>query len=156
MPGSGGLKVGLVWAGGKLTSTDKKRSIRLSQFEPLLKVAGIQVVSLQKGEEAGQLTELGWDLLDVMDRCEDFMDTAALVAGLDLVISVDTSVAHLAGAMGRPVWLLSRIESEWRWMLDREDSPWYPGMKIFRQKERENWDAVIARVVEELARLAKP
>lgn len=115
----------------------------------------MQLVSLQKGEEAGQLKDLGWDILDLMDMCDDYLDTASLVFNLDLVISVDTSVAHLAGALGKPVWLLNRFESEWRWMLDRSDSPWYPKTKIFRQTEKGNWDSVIRRVAEELSNFAR-
>jgi ADP-heptose:LPS heptosyltransferase len=112
----------------------------------LLDIPGPVFVSLQRGEEAKQLKESGRTLLDWMDECEDFLDTAALIEQLDLVISVDTAAAHLAGALGKPVWLLNRFESEWRWMLKREDSPWYPSMKIFRQSRPGDWDEVIARV----------
>ncbi len=150
-----GLKVGLVWAGNNRNVKDKDRSIPLHTFSPLTDIAGVQLVSLQKEEAAEQLRETGWDIQDWMKMCDDYMDTAALVAELDLVISVDTSVAHLAGALGKPVWLLNRYESEWRWMLDREDSPWYPTMKIFRQRERGNWASVISRVAEELARVTR-
>ncbi len=147
------MKVGLVWAGGKLTSTDKKRSIPLNKFTPLLAVDGISWVSLQKGEESGQLSEVGCSILNLMEECGDYLDTAALISQLDLVISVDTSIAHLAGALGKPVWLLNRFDSEWRWQLEREDSPWYPSMRIFRQTERGDWDSVIKRVAGELANL---
>lgn len=85
-----------------------------------------------------------------MDDCPDFLDTAALVEGLDLVITVDTAVAHLAGALGKPVWLLNRFASEWRWLLERSDSPWYPSMKIFRQPRPGDWESVIRQVAEEL------
>ena len=85
-----------------------------------------------------------------MDECEDFMDTAALAANLDLVITVDSAVAHLAGAIGKPVWLLNRSTSEWRWGLESDRSPWYPSMRIFRQPTGEGWDGVIAQVAEEL------
>jgi ADP-heptose:LPS heptosyltransferase len=101
-------------------------------------------VSLQKGDAAAQLQPDARGIRDFMDLCGDLMDTAALVANLDLVISVDTSIAHLAGALGKPVWLLNRMGSEWRWLLDRDDSPWYPTMTIFRQ-ERRDWDAVMRR-----------
>ena len=87
-----------------------------------------------------------------MDDCVDFLDTAALVDNLDLVISVDSAVVHLAGALGKPVWLLNRYGSEWRWGLESEDCPWYPSMRIFRQRERASWDAVIAEVAHELTR----
>ena len=93
-------------------------------------------------------------LVDWADECADFMDTAALIVNLDLVVSVDTSVAHLAGALGRPVWLLNRFESEWRWLRDGEESPWYPTMRVFRQFAANDWEGVIARLADELARLA--
>ena len=145
-----GVKIGLTWAGGKLSSTYARRSIALKQFHPLLEVPEVQLVSLQKGKEADQAKALAWDLYDCMHECKDFLDTAALIEQLDLVISVDTSVAHLAGALGKPVWLLNCFESEWRWMRDRDDSPWYPSMRIFRQKQRGAWDEVIKQVAEQL------
>jgi len=89
-------------------------------------------------------------VVDWMNEMKDFADTAALIACLDLVISVDTSVAHLAAAMGKPVWLLHRFAGCWRWLRNREDSPWYPSMRIFTQKERGNWDEVLSRVLIEL------
>jgi ADP-heptose:LPS heptosyltransferase len=91
-------------------------------------------------------------LIDWMDEVADFADTAAIIDNLDLVISVDTSVAHLAAAMGKPVWLLNRFAGCWRWLRDREDSPWYPGVRIFTQPERDNWTDVIARIADELKR----
>jgi hypothetical protein len=121
----------------------------------LTEIAGVSFVSLQKGEAAGELAGSDRPILDRMGECGDFLDTAALVANLDLVISVDTSVAHLAGALGKPVWLLNRFESEWRWQLGREDSPWYPTMRIFRQPALNDWDSVVKRVAGELARFAR-
>jgi ADP-heptose:LPS heptosyltransferase len=94
-----------------------------------------------------------WPLHDWMDECQDFHDTAALLQGLDLVVTVDTSIVHLAGALARPTWLLNRHESEWRWLLDREDSPWYPTVRIFRQPSRGDWQSVIARLAGELKNL---
>jgi hypothetical protein len=111
-------------------------------------------VSLQKGSASGQLDRCKSSITDWMDECEDYLDTAALVAELDLVISVDTSIAHLAGALGRPVWLLNRFESEWRWLIDRADSPWYPGMRIFNQPRSRDWAAVIETMKAPLERLA--
>lgn len=148
-------KVGLVWSGGKLTGADHLRSIPLVQFKPLLDVKGAQFISLQKGDDVRQLESLGWAIVNKMDECEDFLDTAALVGELDLVISVDTAVAHIAGALGKPVWLLNRYGSEWRWQLNREDSPWYPTMKIFRQQEKGDWDTVIQLLSKELAHFLK-
>lgn len=146
------VKVGLAWAGNSALRDDSKRSIPLRQFEPLLGIAGVQLISLQKGTEAQTLAGLHWDILDFMDECHDLMDTAALVFNLDLVISVDTAVAHLAGALSKPVWLLNRYSSEWRWGLQREDSPWYPSMRIFRQTASLEWDSVIQRVAMELGK----
>lgn len=139
-----GLRVGLVWAGGRKTTADPLRSVALAAFAPVLATPGCTFVSLQKGDAAAQLQPDARGIRDFMDLCGDLMDTAALVANLDLVISVDTSIAHLAGALGKPVWLLNRMGSEWRWLLDRDDSPWYPTMTIFRQ-ERRDWDAVMRR-----------
>lgn len=151
------IKVGLTWAGSRILRDDARRSIPLYQFAPLLKISNVQIINLQKGDKSKQLAQLGWNIPDWMNECQDFMDTAALLANLDLVISVDTAVAHLAGAMGKQVWLLNRYESEWRWGLEGENSPWYPTMRIFRQAEPLEWGAVICRVAEELGRrVAQP
>jgi ADP-heptose:LPS heptosyltransferase len=100
------------------------------------------------------LTALRSDVIDLAPRLDDFADTTAALAALDLVISVDTSVAHLAGAMGRQAWIMLPYAQDWRWLRDREDSPWYPTLRLFRQKEPQAWAGVIARVAEELRRLA--
>lgn len=142
----GGRKVGLVWGGNKDMVMDARRSVALAAFAPLLEVPGVTWVSLQKGEPASQLKALGWPMIDWMDECADLLDTAALVANLDLMISVDTAMVHLAGALGRPVWLLNRYESEWRWMSGREDSPWYPNVRLFNQAKPLEWDEVVARL----------
>jgi ADP-heptose:LPS heptosyltransferase len=118
----------------------------LERLSPLFEIAGIRFVSLQKGEEARQIAETGLKLFDWMDECGDLMETAALISQLDLVISVDTAVMHLTGALGKPLWLLNRFETEWRWMLEREDTPWYPTMRIFRQPRAGSWDEVVIRV----------
>jgi Flp pilus assembly protein TadD len=146
-----GLKVGLVWAGQSRTeqphavAIDKRRSMRLADMAPLLSVAGCSFVSLQLGPPASQMEalSLGTALHDVSGRMNDWADTAELIAGLDLVISVDTAVAHLAGALGKPVWMLNRFDSCWRWFLHRDDSPWYPSMRQFRQASRGDWAGVI-------------
>jgi len=106
---------------------------------------------MQKGKPTEQLQSAGFDILDFTSELDDFADTAALVANLDLVISVDTSVVHLAGALGKPVWLLSRFDGCWRWMLEREDSPWYPSLRVFRQEEPLAWGPLLERVARELA-----
>ncbi|GHU08237.1 hypothetical protein FACS1894158_17370 [Betaproteobacteria bacterium] len=148
-----GRKVGVVWVSGVTFSAHMFRTVRLKQLEPLFGVGGISWVSLQKGDGARQIAEeaLSGSILNLMDEVEDFADTAAIIANLDLVISVDTSVPHLAGAMGKPVWLLDRFDTDWRWLLDREDSPWYPTMRIFRQNAFGDWDSVLPRVAEALA-----
>jgi hypothetical protein len=148
-----GLRVGLVWAGNVQLGKDRERSIPLANLRPLVNVAGITWISLQKGPPAAQLKETGWPFLDWMDECADFLDTGALMESLDLVIAVDTSVVHLAGALGRPTWLFNRYTSEWRWMVEREDSPWYPTLRIFRQPTKGDWESVIRRMADELAAL---
>jgi len=150
LSGVGRPRVGLVWSGGDLYPRNTLRSVRLAQLGPILEVAGVSFVSLQKGETARQRRDSAVAILDWMAECDDLLETAALIRQLDLVICVDTSVAHLAGALGAPVWMLNRFESEWRWQLRGEDSPWYPTMRIFRQTRPGDWDEVIARVAAEL------
>jgi len=153
------LRVGLVWAGRRRPQTsammiDRRRSMSLAQLAPLAACAGVRFYSLQKGEPAEQLAvPSGLAPIDLMAEAEDFADTAALIANLDLVISVDTSVAHLAGALGKPVWLLNRFDTCWRWLADRDDSPWYPSLRQFRQTRSGDWAGVIARVAGALAAL---
>jgi hypothetical protein len=151
-----GLKVGLVWAGKSRTeqphamAIDKRRSMRLADMAPLLTVPGCSFVSLQLGPPARQM--VGHDaLIDVSDRLTEWNDTAELIAGLDLVIAVDTAVAHLAGALGRPVWMLNRFDTCWRWLLEREDTPWYPTMRLFRQTRKGEWAPVVQRARNALA-----
>ncbi|HCR12193.1 MAG TPA: glycosyltransferase family 9 protein, partial [Solidesulfovibrio sp.] len=136
---------------------DRRRSLSLARLLPLLARDDVACVSLQMGEAAGQIRELGLEgrLADSMGGVRDFMDTAAIVAGLDLVVSVDTAVVHLAGALGRPVWVLSRFDACWRWLCNRETNPWYPGARVFGQPAPGDWDAVVARVAAELARFAR-
>jgi Flp pilus assembly protein TadD len=153
LAGAGGPWVGLVWAGNPGTSDDADRSISLDAFAPLAEVSGATFVSLQKGELAGQAAPPPGRLrlLDWTSELQDFADTAALIGALDLVIGVDTAVVHLAGALGRPVWLLNRFHAEWRWLCDRVESPWYPTLRQFRQPEPGNWAAVITQVRDALA-----
>ena len=154
------LKVGLVWAGGnrphvaELRKNDARRSITLEALRPILAVPQVRFYSLQKGpaaQQRAQMPELGEQIVDYTDALADFADTAALVANLDLVISVDTAVAHLAGALGKPVWILNRFDTCWRWMLERQDSPWYPGARLFRQPALGDWGSVIEATREALA-----
>jgi ADP-heptose:LPS heptosyltransferase len=130
--------------------------MRLADMLPLLDVPGCSFVSLQLGRPAAQMQDLpdGVVLHDVSGRMADWADTAGLIMGLDLVITVDTAVAHLAGALGRPVWMLNRFDSCWRWFLGRDDTPWYQTMRLFRQASRGDWAEVIGRVRYALARRA--
>lgn len=148
------LKVGLAWAGSPTHKDDALRSIPLAAFAPLARVKGVSFYSLQKGEAANQAKTPppGLILHDYSEELKDFSHTAALVANLDLIISVDTAVIHLAGAMARPVWTLLHYVPDWRWMLYREDTPWYPTMRLFRQQVRGDWAEVIQRVATELER----
>lgn len=146
-----GLKVGLVWAGRPTHLFDQRRSCHLEQLSELLSVPDVQFVSLQKGEAVEQLKALGGDnVLELGSQMNDFSDTAAVIKNLDLLISVDTAVVHLAGTLGCPVWLLVYHPPEWRWLLDREDSPWYPKMRLFRQGRDDTWQDVSARVAKML------
>jgi hypothetical protein len=145
-----GPRVGLVWAGNPRTLADARRSLPPDRLRPLLDVPGVRFFSLQKDGPAGL------ELEDHMAGMRDFADTAALVANLDLVIAVDTAVAHLAAGLGRPVWLLDRFDSCWRWFVGRRDSPWYPSLRIYRQPAAGDWDSVLAEVREDLARWVAP
>ena len=146
-------RIGLVWAGNPRkevvagAALDRRRSIAPDRLAPLFRVSGARLFSLQKD---GPAAPEHFPLIDHMGEMEDFADTAALVANLDLVISVDTSVAHLAGAMGKPVWLLDRFDPDWRWLAGRRDSPWYPTLRIYRQPHAGDWDSVIDSVRAEL------
>jgi len=113
-------------------------------------VEGIQFFSLQKGAPSAELKNAPTPILDYTEELHDFLDTATLIGALDLVISVDTAVAHLAGALGKPVWVLLPFVPDWRWLLDREDSPWYPKMKLFRQKSLGDWSAPMTQLAEAL------
>jgi tetratricopeptide (TPR) repeat protein len=151
------LRVGVVWAGNIRHKGDRLRSLAADQLLSRLVVPGVKLYSLQKelrAADAPALAALGRDIVDLAPALGDFSDTAAAVAALDLVISVDTSVAHLAGALGRPVWVLLPHALDWRWLRDREDSPWYPTMRLFRQERPLVWDGAIARLAAELGRVA--
>jgi tetratricopeptide (TPR) repeat protein len=158
-----GFKIGIAWQGSPKNPGDRKRSIPLAQFEPLAHVPGIQLFSLQKGLGREQLRPLAdrWGMIDLTDRLDEttgaFMDTAAVMKSLDLVITADTAVAHLAGALGVPVWVALPFVPDWRWLLERSDSPWYPTARLFRQTRRGDWEGVFQRIAEALRqRLAAP
>jgi hypothetical protein len=140
------LRVGLAWSAGMW---DPRRSLGLEQLRSLVSVPNAAFFSLQRGgAEAALADETVLKVENPADRSMDIMDTAALIARLDLVISVDTMVAHLAGAMGRPVWLLLHDDPDWRWMQGRADSPWYPTMRLFRQPAPGDWETVVAEIRE--------
>jgi cytochrome c-type biogenesis protein CcmH/NrfG len=148
LAGLAGLRVGVCWAGdGSEVVVDRRRSITLDMLAPLGEVSGMQFISLQKGPPAAEAAcpPHGMELYDFTEDLRDFADTAALIDNLDLVITVDTAVAHLAGALGKPIWLLNRFDTCWRWLLDRDDSPWYPTLRQFRQPTPGDWHSVISR-----------
>jgi len=159
---AGYMKVGLVWAGDSrkhdpdANAIDRRRSVTLQKFAPLAVSANLQFFSLQKGEPSTQAADAphGMQLVDMTSDLHDFEDTAALVTNLDLVITVDTSVAHLTGALAKPVWILSRFDGCWRWLNGREDSPWYPTVRLFHQRAPGAWDEVIERLAAELTKLS--
>ncbi len=142
------LKVGLVWAGSARHANDHNRSCRLEPLAPLGHIAGVRLYGLQKGEPARQADEAA--VTNLGEQFYDFTDAAAAIESLDLVISVDTAALHLAGAMGKPTWALLAYAPDWRWMLERTDSPWYPTMRLFRQKQWGDWDSVVQEVAQEL------
>jgi Flp pilus assembly protein TadD len=148
-----GPRIGLIWAGRPEHRRDRERTIALAALAPLA-ASGATFYSLQKGPaaERAKAPPPGMVLHDIAKDFGDFADTAAAMSALDLVITVDTSPAHLAGAIGRPVWVLLAYAPDWRWLLEREDSPWYPTARLFRQATRGDWASVIARVAAELER----
>src|SRR6266568_4978670 len=151
-----GLKVGIVWAGNRAHKNDRSRSIAIERLLPILEVPGIRWVSLQVGERAADVARLPIGMVaDISNELGDFGDTAAVIANLDLVIAVDTAVVHLTGALGRPVWAMLAFAPDWRWLLEREDSPWYPTMRLFRQTEPGDWAGVFDRVAAALQHRVK-
>jgi len=142
------FKIGLAWAGSPAFSSDRTRSLSLDRLAPLAAVEGATFYSLQKGYAAEQAARppAGMKLIDLSADLRDFADTAAAISQMDVVISTDTSVCHLAGSIGKPVWTLLRLAADWRWLIDREDSPWYPSMRLFRQSNPGDWEAVIGRI----------
>ncbi|WP_169717865.1 hypothetical protein SPSIL_013410 [Sporomusa silvacetica DSM 10669] len=143
---TGLLKVGVAWAGNHTHTDDHNRSIAFDTFQLLFLLTGLEWISLQVGPKAEEVNCCPSQIRDVSVLLTNFAETAAVIDNLDLVITVDTSVAHLAGAMGKEVWALLSSMPDWRWMLEREDTPWYPSMRLFRQRERGNWVEVLARV----------
>jgi hypothetical protein len=146
--------VGLVWSSGP---SDRKRDCDPGVFSPLASIPGVVFCSLQQGHsvKSTQGLPVDMELIDFSNSLQNFSDTAALVAHLDLVITVDTAVAHLAGAMAKPVWTLLPYSPDWRWLLNREDSPWYPTMQLFRQESPGDWIPVVEKVAQKLKSFAR-
>lgn len=151
------LKVGIAWLGSKTNIRGRYRSCRAKDILPLLNSEGVAFYSLQKDYDYDEYVSIPDKLrpFDMSDRLQDFSHTAGLIANLDIVITVDTAVAHLAGAMGKPVWLMLHYSSDWRWLLDRTDSPWYPSMTIFRQDTFGRWDGIVEDIKDKLAKIPK-
>jgi tetratricopeptide (TPR) repeat protein len=146
-------RIGIVWAGRPTHRNDRQRTIELARLAPLAALPGVALVSLQKGAAQAQIGAY-WGrapLVNLGPEIRDYADTMAIIECLELVITVDTSVAHLAGAMGKPVWIMIPYAPDWRWGLDGERTPWYPAARLFRQDRRRDWPAVIARIAEALA-----
>jgi hypothetical protein len=153
----GGFQVGIAWQGNRCHAWDHLRSIPLAQFAPLAAVGGVRLIALQEGFGREQLSRLAgrFPVADLGDGDHrSLMDTAAIIANLDLVITCDSAVAHLAGALGAPVWTALPRGADWRWQLDREDSPWYPTMRLFRQQAVGDWQEVFRRMAARLEQLA--
>jgi tetratricopeptide (TPR) repeat protein len=146
-------RVGLVWAGNANNRNDHNRSLHFSQLGPLLDAARAHIVSLQKGPQKDQADFPASGIYDVASLLPDFTASAGLIAELDLVITVDTATAHLAGALDKPVWMMIPFDPDWRWMLGREDSPWYPKLRLFRQTKPGDWPSVVADVAVKLEEL---
>jgi len=148
------FKVGIVWQGRPEPPWVGNRSIPLRKYAPLAQVPGVKLFSLQKGPGVEQLVASSVEVTDFGPRLDEatgpFLDTAALMRNLDLVITSDTATAHLAGALGVPVWVAIPVAPDWRWMLNRTDSPWYPTMRLFRQTNLGDWDTVFAQMATEL------
>lgn len=150
---SGTRRVGLAWSGRPTHPNDRRRSIRLDRLAPIASAGPARFISLQKPippSDAGQVEQFP-GLVDISEELRQFDDTAALIANLDMVITVDTSIGHLAGALGKPAWIMLPKASDWRWLLERSDSPWYPSVRLFRQQTPGAWDPLISDVAAALS-----
>jgi hypothetical protein len=149
----GRRRVGLVWSGSAANKINRRRSLTLAHFAPLAEIPDVAWFSLQCGPQAAELAHASekLNIVNLQTGRPDIVDTAAMLMNLDLLISTDTMVPHLAGALGRPVWMLLAAAPDWRWLLDRADSPWYPTMRLFRQPTPGEWTSVIQQVRRALA-----
>ncbi len=141
-----GLCVGLAWSGNPNHPKNRSRSIPLALLEPLFRMEGVHFYSMQMGQAAEELKTVQAAITDLAPLTGDMADTAAHMAHMDLVITIDTSIAHLTGALGKPLWVLLTRLPDWRWLLDREDSPWYPTARLFRQSKSGDWTPVIEKL----------
>jgi ADP-heptose:LPS heptosyltransferase len=151
------FRVGIHWQGNPQYRSDRARSIPLSYFAPLAAVPGVRLISLQKGDGLEQLPEAKFaveDFSQQLDAEATMVDTAAVIKNLDLVISSDTAVVHLAGALAAPIWVALPFSPDWRWLLERDDNPWYPTMRLFRQPRLDDWTSVFERITAALTETA--
>lgn len=146
-------RIGVVWAGNPKHENDRNRSVAFSMMEQLFEIDEVSWISLQVGERAMDISQTQHKIIDISSGLVDFFETAGAIANLDLVITIDSAVAHLAGAMGKETWLLLPRNPDWRWQLKREDSPWYPTMRIFRQQEAGKWQDVFTRVKDAIRKI---
>ncbi len=153
-----GFKVGIAWRGGTVHPEDRFRSFRLAEFAPLADISGVRLISLQKGEAVQELAGSAFPVVDLGQRYQagDWLDTLGIVSQLDLVVACDTAIAHLAGALGKPVWIALPHATDWRWMVNRDDSPWYPTLRLFRQGKPGEWAGVFERMAESLRGVIRP
>jgi hypothetical protein len=153
--GDGRCRVGLAWAGNPNFPGDRTRSLTLEKLAPFARARNVQFFSIQKGPPAEQLKNPppGPELVDLGPELNDLADTAAVMSLMDLVVSTDTSLVHLAGALARPLWVMLQFIPDFRWLLEREDNPWYPTMRLFRQRKRGDWDELIQRVAQAMTGL---
>ncbi len=152
-----GFRVGIAWRGGGVHPEDRFRSFRLAEFAPLANIPGVRLISLQKGEAEQELAGAPFPVVDLGGRYQagDWLDTLGIVSQLDLVVACDTAIAHLAGALGKPVWIALLSAPDWRWMVNRDDSPWYPTLRLFRQSQFNEWAGVFQRMAESLRGLIR-
>ena len=138
----GMIRIGVVWAGNPKHRNDRNRSVPFALFKQLLAISHVCWISLQEGERAEDLKETVCPVIDISQELVDFSETAGLIANIDLVITIDSAVAHLAGAMGRKTWLLLPFAPDWRWQLQGDATPWYPSMQLYRQRQPGDWQEV--------------
>jgi len=159
LAGLGGFKIGIAWQGSSNYASDRDRSFRVIEFAPLAAIPGITLISLQKGEGAEQLraSNLPFSVVNFGDELDAsagaFMDSAAIMTNVDLVVTSDTAIAHLGGALGVPTWVALPFSPDWRWRLHRSESPWYPTMRLFRQPRQSEWSTVFREMAAAVVRL---